>query len=209
MRRWRRRTGAPHDLSALIADHGAAHIAYFGELTNVSLGNAVRKAATREMNIRWKAFVDWLVGAGEAGIIYKGGKPSAMYTQFFPEGKSEYHEATVAEAQVLAARVKALVAAHSGTLDVDFVATANGLITSYETAREAQMDRKGEATDTRGNRDERKAVLQTRLFQNLLSIALLEMDPERTSLYFTQSLLEDPNRSGEDDEPEEPEEPEV
>ena len=108
----------------------------------------------------------------------------------------------MAEAQVLAARVKALVAAHSGTLDVDFVATANGLITSYETAREAQESiAKGEATDTRGNRDERKAVLQTRAFQNLLSIALLEMDPERASLYFTQSLLEDPNRSGEDDEP--------
>jgi len=62
----------------------------------------------------------------------------------------------------------------------------------YESAHVPQMEQKGAATGTRGNRDEMKAVLRKQLFKNLLTIAVLEMDPDRATLYFSQNLLEDP-----------------
>ncbi len=193
--------GSPHDLASLITDTGAAYTAYFGELTNVSLRNAVKKAATQEMYVRWDALVKWITTSGEARVIDKAGKPSMTYTEFFPGGLSEFHNATVGGAQTLAARLQTTVDAHSETMLEDFTTTATGLIDSYEAARQLQMEYKGAEADTRGNRDEKKAVLQTQLFKNLLSLALLEMDPGRASLYFSQHLLEDPDYSP-DEEPE-------
>ena len=187
--------GAQFD--AMLTDTGAAHAAYFGELGNVSLRNALRNAATQEMELRWKELVKWVTTKGGARIIDKAGKPSAVYTEFFPLDLSEYHNATTITAQTLATRLKASAISHTVLLGADFTAAADGFADSYLTARELQTDRKGEAADARGDRDADKAALQTRLFDNLLTLAALEKDPEKCPLYFSQHLLGDPDNSPE------------
>ena len=82
-------------------------------------------------------------------------------------------------------------ATHAGLLGADFQAKVDALVDGYLTAREAQMEQKGGVTDTRGNRDESKLLLQNRLFDNLLFFAAAQKDPDKCTLYFNQALLED------------------
>jgi len=179
------------ELDALLTDTTAAFNGYFGELTNLSLRTATQKAATQTARQRWAEFVGWMTKKGEARIEDKAEKPSAVYTEFFPRGMAEYHESTVADGRTLAVRVKASPATHAVLLGADFKTKVDVLVDGYESARSAQMEKKGGSTDTRGSRDEAKAALQKQLFRNLLFFAEREMDPERCALFFNQSLLED------------------
>lgn len=183
---------------AMLTDTGAAYANFFGEMSNVSLRSALRKAATEQMELRWKALVKWVTTKGEARVIDKAGKPSAVYTEFFPSGLTEYHSATTLTAQTLAMRLRTSATTHSDLLGADFAMGAESFTKDYLDARNLQTDRKGETTDARGSRDEDKAVLQTQLFKNLLELAVREMNPEKCSLYFSQHLLEDPDISSED-----------
>lgn len=180
--------GGAHD--ALLADTSAAYIGYFGEVANASLRMALQKAATQTMNHRWAEFVKWMTGKGEARIKDRTEKPSAVYSEFFPAGPSEYHNMTKAEGRVLAERVKTSAATHAALLGADFKAKVDELADGYIAAREAQLERKGDHTGTRSNRDEAKAALQVRLFDNLLLFAAATKDPEKCAFYFNQSLLE-------------------
>ncbi len=182
---------------AMLTDTGAAYEAYFGELASVSLRTALRQAATEEMQTRWKELVKWITSKGQSRIIDKAGEPSAVFIEFFPGGLSEYHSATTITAQTLATRLKTSATTHTSLLGADFTATATALVESYLKARELQTDRKGQASDARSERDADKLALQTRLFKNLLTLAALEMDPEKCSLYFSQHLLEDPESTPE------------
>ncbi len=73
----------------------------------------------------------------------------------------------------------------------DFQSKVDALADGYETARGAQMPQKGGSADTRGNRDDAKLLLQNRLFDNLLFVAVAQKDPDKCALYFNQALLED------------------
>lgn len=182
---------------ARITDTTAAYEGYFGELTNVSLRVAVQKAATQTMQERWMEFVKWMTGKGEARVKDRADKPSAVYMEFFPTGLTEYHQANVAEGQTLASRVKVSAATHAALLGADFKTKVDALVDSYLAARQAQMEHKGARTDGRGSRDDAKAALQNRLFDNLLFFAGATKDPEKCAMVFDQSLLEESAAPGE------------
>ena len=177
--------------AARLTDTTVVYESYFGELTNVSLRVAVQKAATQTMKERWAEFVKWMTGKGEARVKDRADKPSAVYTEFFPTGLTEYHSANVADGQTLARRVKASAVTHAALLGADFKTTVDGLVDGYLAARETQMERKGAKTEGRGSRDVTKAELQEQLFDNLLFLAGVTKDPEKCVLFFDQSLLED------------------
>lgn len=176
---------------AILVDTSAAHSGYFGELTNVSLRAALQKAATQTMALRWQEFVKWMISKGEARIKDRAEKPSAVYTEFFPAGLTEFHGVTNADGQTLANRIKLSAATHADLLGADFQTKVDALVDGYETARRAQMAQKGGSADTRGNRDDAKLLLQNRLFDNLLFFAGAQKDPDKCTLYFNQALLED------------------
>lgn len=177
--------------NAMLADTGAAHTGYFGELANVSLKLALQKAATQTMHARWAEFVKYMTGRGEARIEDRAEKPSAIHTEFYPAGLTEYHSANVADGQTLASRVKASAATHAAVLGADFKTQVDALVDGYLSAREAQMEQKGGHVDQRDNRDDAMATLQDRLFMNLLFLAGETKDPDKCAFFFNQSLLED------------------
>ncbi|WP_353567806.1 hypothetical protein [Haloferula sargassicola] len=182
---------------ALLTDGSAAYEAYFGGLTDASLRMALQKAATQTMNSRWAEFVKWMTTRGEARVKDRAEKPSAVYTEFFPLGLSEYHSATVPQGQTLVNRAKASAATHAALLGADFKAKVDELADGYLSAREVQMERKGGRADGRGDRDAAKAALQDRLFVNLLTLAMATKDPAKCAIFFDQSLLENPTAAGE------------
>jgi hypothetical protein len=176
--------------NALLTDTTAAHTGYFGELTQVSLREATKKAATQTMNARWEEFVKYMTGKGEARIKDRAEKPSAIYTEFYPSGLTEYHAANVADGQTLANRVKASAATHAAALGADFKTKVDALVDGYLSARTAQVEQKGGHADTRSTRDDAMEVLQDKLFTNLLFLAGELKDAEKCAFFFNQALLE-------------------
>lgn len=182
----------------LLTDTTAAFNAYFGNVTSEDMKLTLQKAATTTMNSRWKDFVDYMVDRGEARIADRAGRKSATYAQFFPAGKTQYHQVNIADAHVLADRVKQSATDHVAELGDDFLQTITGLVDGFTAARNAQVGLKGEKGAAAGDRREAKLALSQQLFDNLLVLASLhKRDPDQAALYFNQSLLEDAQRADE------------
>ena len=181
------------EFNARITDTTAAFTAFFGQVTNNEVKVAVQKAATQEMNARWTAFVAYMTNRGEARVADRAGNPSALYTEFFPRGLSEYHQAKVIDQQSLADRVKQLATTNATTLGTDFVTTVSDLVDAYNTARAAQVTSKGQTVDAGADRRTLRAAMEVQLFDNVLELAQKHKgDPDAATSYFDQSLLENP-----------------
>jgi hypothetical protein len=178
-----------------ITDTTAKFLGFFDHITGQELKVALLKAATGTMNQRWSDLVGYMTVRGEARIIDRAGKPSALYTQFYPRGKSEFHEAKITDALALASRVSDLATANVALLGQDFVDAVTQLTTDFTNARAAQMSLKGEKSDVATDRRAGKAALALQLFDNLLLLAMRHKEqPEMEASYFDQSLLEDRKR---------------
>ena len=171
----------------------AAFNAFFGEVTDEELKVALQKSATQTMNARWSAFLAYMINRGEARVVDRTGRPSALYTQFFPRGLNEYHQATVADRQSLAERVKQLATTNAVTLGQDFVDAVTLLVDDFDTARGAQVTSKGATVDAGTDRRAVRDAMDVQLFDNLLALAQKHKgNPDAATSYFNQSLLEEP-----------------
>jgi hypothetical protein len=175
-----------------LTDTTAKFNAFFGNVSSEELKVALQKAATQTMNTRWTAFVSYMTIKGEARIVDRAGNPSALYTQFFPRGLTEFHTVKVADALSLADRTNDLATANVATLGQDFADLVTQLVTDYSTARSAQVTLKGETVDAGADRRAGHDALTLQLFDNLLFLAQRHKgDPAAANGYFNQSLLED------------------
>ena len=67
--------------------------------------------------------------------------------------------------------------------------------TTFSTARDGQVEAKGDLAQARANLGASRTALELQLGKNILTIALHHLgEPERATDYFNQSLLEDPTR---------------
>ena len=171
----------------------AAFTAFFGQVTSNELKVALQKAATQQMNTRWTAFVAYMTRGGEARVADRAGNPSALYTEFFPRGLSEFHQAKVIDQQSLADRVKQLATTNAATLGQDFADTVSGLVDAHNAARAAQVTSKGQTVDAGTDRRTLRAAMEVQLFDNVLELAQKHQGaPDASANYFDQSLLENP-----------------
>lgn len=189
------------EFDGMLTDTGGAFSEYFGNVSSEDIKLALQKSSTTTMNSRWKDFVNYMVDRGEARIADRAGRGSAIYIEFFPVGKTEYHDARIADAHVLAARVKSSADSHAAELGEDFQSTIGVLVDGFTNARNAQVNLKGSKTAAAEDRRVTKSALALQLFDNLLVLARRHKgDPDKAALYFNQSLLEDPNRATEEEE---------
>ncbi len=184
-------TGGVFD--SLLTNTTAAFNNFFGQVASGELKLVLQMAATEAMNTRWSLFVAYMTNRGEARVEDRAGKPSALYTEFFPRGLNEYHQTKVADSQTLAERVKQLATTNVATLGQDFVDTVTLLVNDYDTARAAQVTSKGQTVDAGTDRRALRDALELQLFDNLLTFAQKHKgDPAAVTNYFNQSLLENP-----------------
>ncbi len=174
-----------------LTDTTAVFNAFFGVVTNEELKLALQIAATQAMNTRWDAFVAYMTVKGHARVVDRAGNPSALYTQFFPRGLTEFHKVSVADSLSLANRTKQLATDNVATLGQDFADLVTQLVTDYSTARGAQVTLKGEKVDAGADRRVARAALTLQLFDNLLFLAQSNKGDPVAGNYFNQSLLED------------------
>ena len=127
------------------------------------------------------------------------GKTSGPYAEFFPRGLQEYNRARLGQVLGLLDRLIAAATKHKAEFGPELLAEFAALKTTFSTAREGQVDAKGELAQARTNVATTRTALELQLGKNILAIASHHLGHrERAGDYFNQSLLEDPTRNEDD-----------
>lgn len=165
-------------------------ISKFGQALNAIGGDiGDRKASTFTKNQAREAFNAFI--RQKEGII-KGtfGKPSAAYTQFFPDGLSPFSTASDQGYELLLNNIKDRAAQYETELGIPFGTQVNQLADAYLNAEADQTDEKGDVSASRDQLADVTRKLQAQLTINALTIALqFPLDTTKYNVYFDTSLL--------------------
>lgn len=104
----------------LITDTVTQYTGYFGALSDKSTQKAVLESKTLSMENSLQTFKSF-VSRQEGLIRSKWGKDAPEYQEFYPQGITEYTNATLSTVEVLMSRYKNAAAEHSADLGVPFV----------------------------------------------------------------------------------------
>lgn len=132
----------------------------------------------------------------EGRVRDKFAKGSGPYAEFFPAGLREYNRARLGQVSALLDRLITAATKYQATLGPELLAEFQALKQTFATARDGQIDAKGDLAAARAALAATRTPLELQLGRNLLAIASHHLgQPERAKDHFNQSLLEDPDRS--------------
>ena len=117
------------------------HQAYFGAITDEATKTAVREGQTKAVDNAVTAIKDQ-ISQQEGTVRGKYGKESPTYSEFFPQGVSEYRQATLANIDEKVTRFINACGAHKADLP-GLETQFTDLRTAFRTARDAQLGSKG------------------------------------------------------------------
>jgi hypothetical protein len=177
------------EVTALVA----AHNEFVGNYGNLASKSAKQKGKTISRQEARNNIIDFI--KQKEGLIkstFKKG--SAVYTEFYPQGVSEYHSATVEGIKVLLIRYSDAAQKYENELGKDFVNTLLELQTSYVNARDNQVSDKAENKNTEVALKKSRKALTVQLTKCVLLIAANTIGKEAEFLsYFNFGLLEADN----------------
>lgn len=196
--------GAPGGaVAALVAPTGAAHINFFGEITDVAVSSSVQQGITKAVDQKFHAAIDFM--KNQEGLIkYVFGKESPAYQEFYPYGITEYTRATKANFEELIMRFKA---AATNNLNPAVPATLadelQALHDDYQELRAAQLGKKGNTDTQRSERDTARTALEHQLWKNIHTIAIAHLgNVAACTAYFDESIIKNKSKSEEEEKPE-------
>ena len=178
---------------ALVADLAAYHTALFGAITDVDAGLSLRRTAAQQM---WGALADLQhqLAEDEALIEYKAKKTPALHQAFFPNGRSEYTNATLLTAELLLTRAANAATAHAKTLGPDFdPAPYAGFLQAFRTGRDGTGAGDQQSAQARAEAQHHRQDLTQRLTDAVKLVAAHWLrDEARAAAYFRFELLTAP-----------------
>jgi hypothetical protein len=140
----------------------------------------------------------------EANILIHFSKDSPVYQEFFPHGKTEYHQANKASIERLMTQIITAIDNHKTELGQPLLDEFLALQTDYITARNEQLKKMEDAGTKTDSWESSLEIMQMQAFRNLLTIALQYMgEPDKIELFFNESIIRARhyNREGEVIEP--------
>ena len=191
----------PAALVALIAPTKAAFEAFDAALSarTTLLAGQIGGTITKDEALQ---LIRSTVRQREGRIRDKFAKGSAAYAEFLPQGLGEINKARTGQITAILDRLIAAAGKHQTALGPELLAEFTALKTTYGTAREGQVDAKGDLAQARATLATTRTALELQLGQNILATAAHHLgQPDRAKDYFNQSLLEDPDRSQDGPEP--------
>ena len=178
---------------ALIADLTAYYEALFGSIVATDGGISQRRGSAQLM---WGALADLQhqLEEDEDLIKYKGKKTPTLRTAFFPNGRKEYAQATLLDADKLLERVSTAATTHAKTLGADFDATLyTGFYATFKAARAGTGAGDEQSAKARAAAESHRADLTARLTDAAKLVAAQFLrDEARASAYFQVGLLQAP-----------------
>jgi hypothetical protein len=188
----------PANLAALLAPTKATFGAFDAALSARTTLQATQSGGTITKDEALQ-LVRTTVRQREGRVRDTFAKGSASYAEFFPKGLKEYNQARLGQIPGLLDRLITAATKYEAQLGPELLAEFTALKTTFTTAREGQVDAKGDLAQARANVASTRTALELQLGKNILAIASHHLgSPERAKDYFNQSLLEDPTRSNDD-----------
>lgn len=130
----------------------------------------------------------------EGAVRSAFGVDSSKYLEFFPQGLTEYNEATKANIDALMARMKDRTNQYKDDLGSAIVAEFADLYEEYETDRTKQLLTFGQVEGLRTATASARAALVRQLGENLLFIAWKNLGhPDRLDDFMDQSIIRRPS----------------
>ncbi|MEP7367789.1 MAG: hypothetical protein ABI972_31395 [Acidobacteriota bacterium] len=127
-------------------------------------------------------------------VIAKYGLNGTQVTEVFPNGRTVFAKSGTTD-DLLGSKLTALVAvltAKQADLGAPVVTEATALKTNWTALYEASEEKSGQKSTTEEGKRAARADLQLELYFNLIELMkMFPRQPEKLSLYMTQSLLED------------------
>lgn len=173
------------DKNLLIALHHDFANTY-GELAT---HHAVQKGGTISRQEAYDAVLAFI--AKEEGTIKSTfGKKSPAYTEFYPQGLTEYYGATVEGIKILLFSYSEAAAKYATKLPADFISTLTTLQTAYIHARDIQVSSKSNKKSAETALQQNRKALTKHLSKCVLIIAAHNIDNEAAfNSYFNFGLL--------------------
>lgn len=124
-------------------------------------------------------------------VSFHFGNPSPQYMEFFPKGLTELATAGKGEWPNILNRLKTSTAKYTATLGGTIAADFATLQAEYIASEDTQVGKKGAVNDYRTLLEEKRRLLATEMFTNLLTIALANVGkPAAILSYFDQSIVD-------------------
>ena len=191
----------PAELAALLPPTQAAFDAFDAALSARTTLQAAQSGGTITKDEAVQLFRT-TVRKREGRVRDKFDKGSAAYAEFFPRGLTEYQKARMGQVAGFLDRLIAAATKYQAELGPELLAEFTALKTTFSSAREGQVDAKGDLAQARAQIAATRPVLELQLGRNLLAAASRHLgEPARAADYFSQSLLEDPTRSKDSETP--------
>jgi hypothetical protein len=191
--------------TAMITATTTAYTNYFGAITNEDTKFAIQQGLTVTMNNIVENFKSF--ASKKEGLVFGNyGKESPEYQEFYPNGVSEYRQATLANIETLMSRFFAAAERHQAELGAGLQSDAENFLTDFKNARTAQLAKIGEVQAQKSTTSTNRDGIENELMKNVHLIASMFIgNVDRCMDFFDQSFI----RGSETDEEEEPPTPPV
>jgi hypothetical protein len=177
------------DFTTILNDTTNAYIGYFGNITDKDLALAVQQSLTMSADNLIANFKK-TVSQKEGTIKSIYGKDSPTYQEFFPQGLTEYSNATKANVETLMNRMVSSSTAHVADLTPAFVAIFTNIKSNYVTARTLQLAKIADVATQTTEKHDTRATLEIQLCKNVHFIGFMfPGDVDRCMDFFNQSII--------------------
>jgi hypothetical protein len=177
-------------LTARLAASQAVRAQFFGSATAADAALTLQKGLTDEVEALLEQMGDDLGDRYEGAIRGAFGKESAAYAAFFPNGLTEYGQATRERMPGLVQRLFDAAEAHKTDLAPAVVTALKGYKTTWDALRTAQLTHIGQTAAEGDNVVEARAAVYKQQYLNLHYLCfVLEGDEARILHYFDDSIL--------------------
>jgi hypothetical protein len=183
--------------TTILANVTNAYNAYYGDYSSEVTNIAAREGLTDGVKSS-RAALEKFISDTEKLVRYTYRDNETVYQQFFPQGMTEYYNATISNFETICDRLKAAFTAHSGDFTPLLISDYNTLLTTFKNNRSAQLLAKGSVSTERSELAASRLTLATQLTKNLLTISLQYLgDTTKADVYFDQAILDEAFRRAE------------
>ena len=179
--------------TAIIADLTGFYTALFGAVTDTDAGISQRRGSAQHM---WGALADLQhqLEEDEALIDYKSKKDSSIRLAFFPNGRTEYSQATLLTADKLFERARNAANVHAKALGTDFdPAPYAAYYVTFKAARDGTGAGDEQSAKARAEAQHHRHNLTGGLSDAVKRVAAQFLrDEARCAAYFRLGLLQAP-----------------
>lgn len=175
--------------NTLITATTTKYNAFFGKMTNEVTKKAISQGLTVNMETAKKEALEE-VSHFENLVAFKFKPTTGTYKQFYPQGVSEYYDATIDQLPTIFTRLENAANANLLASNPADVAALVAKLTTFKEARAAQEVSFAEVENLQTGRREDRQALTLQLTTNLLTIALNNLlNADSFNNYYNPSYL--------------------